>query len=147
MTEAEQRNAVIAEALTWERTPHHNGAAIKGAGVDCGRYPWSVYHAVGLMPPIDQNLRYSPQFHLHRDKEWYRELADQHGMRIKGPPNPGDFALYKIGRIFSHGAIVIEWPRIIHARFGIGVIRDLGDQGELFGKDVIFYTLPGWSSI
>ena len=49
-------------------------------------------------------------------------------------------ALYKIGRIYSHGAIVIEWPRIIHAWVGIGVTQDLGDQGHLGNKKVLFYS-------
>jgi cell wall-associated NlpC family hydrolase len=139
-----KRQAVIDEALSWQGTPHHNGAAIKGAGVDCGKFPWSVFHACGYMPPIPKELRYSHQFHLSRDKEWYRDLADQNGKRIEGPPLPGDFALYKIGRIFSHGAIVIKWPRIIHARLRVGVTQDDGTQGELADRDVLFYTMPQW---
>lgn len=144
MTIDEQRAAVIAEAMTWERTPHHNGACIKHEGVDCGQYPWAVYNAVKLLPPVDKNLRYSPQFHLHKDVEWYKALADKYGKAIAGPPLPGDFALYKIGRIYSHGAIVIKWPRIIHAAFGIGVTQDDGTQGMVGGKPVLFYTVPQW---
>ena len=138
-----QRQAVIAEARTWLRTPHHNGACIKGHGVDCGWLPLAVYHECGLMPKVDPG-RYSPQFMLHRDEEWYLQIADRHGKRIAGPPLPGDFALYKIGRIFSHGAIVIEWPRIIHAYLGIGVCEDLGDQGHLKDREVIFFTFEHW---
>lgn len=139
----EQRAAVIKEALSWERTPHHNGACVKGAGVDCGQLPWAVYHACGYMPAIPKELRYSAQFHLHRDEEWYKKFADQFGKSVE-KPLPGDFALFKIGRIYSHGAIVIKWPRIVHARWGIGVTQDEGDQGELQGRDVLFYTMPQW---
>lgn len=151
LTIPEQRAAVIAEAMSWQRTPHHNGACIKGVGVDCGQLPWAVYHACGYLPAAPAELRYSPQFHLHVDhdlpvekREWYKRFADQFGVPIDGPPLPGDFALYKIGRCYSHGAIVVKWPRVIHARWGIGVIQDEGDQGELHDKDVLFYTMKNW---
>lgn len=139
MTEAEMRAAVIAEAMTWERTPHHNGAQIKGVGVDCGRYPWAVYHACGLLPPIDDNLKYPPDFFLHSGREWYKSLADKFGHVIE-TPLPGDFVLYKIGRIYSHGAIIIKWPHIIHAWVRIGVTQDDGTQGQLADRDKIFYS-------
>lgn len=129
----EQRNAVITEAQTWLRTPHHNGACIKGVGVDCGLFPWSVYHAVGLMPEIPDDLRYSPQFHLHKDEEWYLKLAHANGKELEVGvlPKRGDFVLYKIGRIFSHGAIVIDWPQIIHAYIKDGVTYARGNAGRL----------------
>ena len=139
MTEQEQRAAVIAEALTWQGTPHHNGACIKGAGVDCGQLPWTIYHKIGVAPAIDKELRYSPQFHLSRGEEWYKAIVEKHGYAVE-KPQTGDLALYKIGRIYSHGAIVIEWPRIIHAWVGTGVIQDLGDQGHLKDKHVLFYS-------
>lgn len=149
MTNEEQRQAVIAEAETWLRTPHHNGSAIKGVGVDCGMFPWSVYHAVGLMPPIPDDLRYSPQFHLHKDEEWYLKLAQANGKELgEGVlPKKGDFALYKVGRIFSHGAIVIDWPNIIHAYIRVGVVYDKGNAGwmsaDKTGKPRVtkFFTL------
>lgn len=143
MADIEQRQAVIAEALTWQKTKHHNGACIKGVGVDCGKFPWAVYHAVGLMPAIPDELRYRHDFHLHRDEEWYKKLCDAHGIQMPegALPSPGDFVLYKIGRIFSHGAIVIKWPRVIHAQVGVGVTQAEGDQGHLSGKTRIFYTL------
>lgn len=144
MTEQEQRAAVIAEALTWERTPHHNGAHIKGAGVDCGWLPIMVYSTVGLLPKIEPG-RYPADFMLHRNQEWYKEIADKYGKKLPDGqlPKPGDFVLYKFGRIYSHGAIVIEWPRIIHSYVGLGVCQAEGDQGHLAGRDAIFYTLWG----
>lgn len=142
MTDDEQRQAVIDEALTWERTPHHNGACIKGAGVDCGWLPIAVYSTVGLIPEIKPG-RYPPDFMLHRNEEWYKGIADKYGKRLpEGQlPKKGDFALFKFGRIYSHGAIVIDWPRVIHSWTGIGVVQGLGNQGYLKDRDVIFYTL------
>lgn len=149
MSEIEQRESVIVEALTWLRTPHHNGAAIKGAGVDCGMFPWSVYHACGLMPEIPADLRYSPQFHLHKDEEWYLKLALANGKELpEGQlPKRGDFALYKVGRVFSHGAIVVDWPVIVHSYVRVGVTIDHGDQGWMAktrdgkARTIKFFTL------
>lgn len=142
MTEQEQRQAVITEALTWQRTPHRNGARIKGVGVDCGQFPIAVYSSLGLMPPIE-TARYRHDFHLHRDTEWYKSICDANGTPLAEGilPDPGDFALYKVGRVFAHGAIVIKWPRMIHAMVNVGVVQDEGDQGFLGDKKRIFYTL------
>lgn len=144
MIEDEQRQAVIDEALTWQGTPFHNGACIKGAGVDCGQFPLAIYAKVGLIPKV-KTQRYSDQFMLHRDEEWYRGYCESLGTRLLDGklPQKGDFVLYKMGRIYSHGAIVIEWPQIIHAYVGQGVIQALGDQGFLKDRDHIFYTLWG----
>lgn len=130
MTEQEQRQQVIDEAMTWLRTPHHNGACIKGVGVDCGQFPNAVYTACKLIDPV-QTGRYSEQFHLHKDEEWYLRFCETLGKELPAGqlPKKGDFALYKVGRIFSHGAIVIEWPLIIHSYIGVGVTIDHGDKG------------------
>jgi cell wall-associated NlpC family hydrolase len=130
MNESELRATVIAEAMSWQGTPHHNGACLKGTGVDCGQFPIAVFEKCGLIPHIETG-RYSPQFHLHKDEEWYLKICRQYGRElIKGSiPKPADFVLYKIGRIFSHGAIVVEWPLIIHSYVGIGVTLDHGDRG------------------
>lgn len=142
MTELDERESVIREALSWQGTPHHNGARIKGAGVDCGQFPLACYSAAGLLPDF-QTGRYPPDFMLHRNEEWYKGIADKYGKRLpEGQlPKKGDFALFKFGRIYSHGAIVIDWPRVIHSWTGIGVVQGLGNQGYLKDRDVIFYTL------
>ena len=79
---------------------------------------------------------------MHRNEEWYKGFADQNGHRVD-KPLPGDFALFKIGRIYSHGAIVIDWPHIIHAEYGIGVVEGIGDQGRLHNKSPLFYSAWG----
>ncbi len=39
----------------------------------------------------------------------------EHAREIEGRPLPGDVVLWRFGRCYSHGAIVIEWPTVIHA--------------------------------
>lgn len=144
--EQEERDSVITEAMSWLRTPHHNGSRLKGIGVDCGQFPLAVYEAAGLIPHTDTG-RYSPQFHLSRDEEWYLKLCQQLGREIDGPPKRGDFVIYKVGRVFSHGAIVVDWPQIIHSYVNIGVSLGVGNQGWMAelktgGKRPIkFFTL------
>lgn len=112
--ERQQRAAVVAEALEWSRTPYHPLGRLKGIGVDCGQFLLCVYEAVGLIPPTDTG-HYPPDWHFHRNDERYLGFVEQFASRIPGPPLPADIVLYKFGRVISHGAIVIEWPKIIHA--------------------------------
>lgn len=136
------RDEVVAEAITWELTPYHHKARIKGVGVDCAQFPAAVYEAVGLIPHIEPG--YSPQWMLHRDEEqflgWVRQFAREIGREAVGP---GDFAIWKYGRCFSHGAMVIDAPQIIHAVIlGGGVVRgDMDRDEELRSRPVKFFTL------
>jgi cell wall-associated NlpC family hydrolase len=138
-----QRAAVIAEALSWQGTPYHHAAQLKGSGVDCAMLPAAVYRAAGLIPELAV-AHYPPDWHLHRDVERYLDIVVRHATQIPAPTGPGDFVLYRWGRCFAHGAIVIAWPEIIHAVIHVGVIRDRGDAGRLAGRPCRFFTL--WSS-
>jgi NlpC/P60 family putative phage cell wall peptidase len=117
MTEHEksERAAVVAEARRWLGTPYHHGACVKGAGVDCAQLLIGVFSAVGLIatPKIES---YPPDWHLHRSAERYLGIVLAHARELEDEmPLPGDVALWRFGRCYSHGAIVIEWPLIIHA--------------------------------
>lgn len=135
MTEAEQRQRVIDEALSWQKTPHHNGARIKGIGCDCGQFPLAVYEAAGMIPPT-ATQRYSPQFHLHKDEEWYLKYCQQLGRELPegSPILKGDFLIYKVGRVFSHGVIVVDWPSVIHSYAGVGVTLDHANTGWMMAN-------------
>src|SRR5579864_4635628 len=39
-------------------------------------------------------------------------------------PLPADLALWRFGRCFSHGAIVVDWPLVIHAYAGRGCVME-----------------------
>lgn len=107
-----ERKQVIDEARSWLGTPFHMNQCVKGAGVDCGRFLIAVYSSVGLMPPFDAEY-YSPQWHLHNGEEKYMATILRYG-RETLKPNPGDTALFHIGRHYAHSAIVENWPRVIH---------------------------------
>ena len=134
----QRRQAVVAEALNWVGTPYHHAARIKGAGVDCAMLPAAVYRAAGLIPDLAVD-RYPPA--AWRNAERYLDIVIRHAAEVPAPTGPGDLVLYRWGRCFAHGAIVIAWPEIVHAVIHVGVIRDRGDAGRLAGRPRRFFTL------
>lgn len=116
MTESEQRAAVIAEAMTWLRTPYHHMGRIKGrtGGVDCAMLLAEVYHRAGIVPRIEVQ-HYSRDWHLHRRDERFISYILPHATEIAGAPQPGDAVTFHVGHGFAHAGIVIDWPRIIHS--------------------------------
>lgn len=153
MTEAEQRAAVVAEAKEFLHTAYHHrgtlkisrdaqGGIIDRGGVDCAWFPFLVYRAVGLIPEIDFG-DYPPDWFLHRDEERYLTIVQSVAKEIESP-SPGDFILWKVGRLYAHGAIVIDWPIVIHAHRLVGhVTMDHGDGGWLGDKEHKFFTVWG----
>jgi cell wall-associated NlpC family hydrolase len=129
----EQRSAALVEARSWIGTPYHHMGRVKGVGADCATFPAEVYAAVGAIPPLAIDY-YPPDWHLHRGEEKYLARVLEHAHAVSAP-EPGDFALWRVGRAFAHGAIVLAWPRIVHAAAGIGVIEDDGTSPALaFGR-------------
>jgi NlpC/P60 family putative phage cell wall peptidase len=147
MTELEiaQRRAVVAEARSWLGTPYHHEAQVKGAGVDCAQLLIGVFSAPGvaLIEPLDVP-RYPPDWHLHRSAERYLAIVLDHAREIAGPPGPGDIVLWRFGRCFSHGAIVVDWPTVIHAYVGRACVLEdaeaavwlstIGERAEGHGR-------------
>jgi cell wall-associated NlpC family hydrolase len=133
------REAVIEEAMTWLNTPYVHRGRIKGIGVDCAMILADVYEKVGLIDHID-TPEYPQTWHLHRSDERYLAFVKQYGHEVANP-EMGDIAMFRFGRCISHAGIVIKWPRIIHAYYKSGVILDDGDQGDMYGRLVCFYSL------
>lgn len=133
------RAAVVAEAESWIGTPFHHAGRVKGAGVDCLMLLAEVYERAGvtahIMPPF-----YVPDWHLHRDAERYVEGLLGYARAIDGPPEPGDVALFRFGRTFSHGAIIAAWPRVVHAYWSAGVVWGDATLYPLNGRPVRFFT-------
>ena len=143
--EAETRAAVVAEAMTWLGTPWHHNSAVKGAGCDCARFPLAVFQAVGLVPDVAVD-DYPPDWALHRDEERYLEMVRRFGTDCD--PNsvlPGDMLVWRFGRAFSHGAIVLDRDQVIHAyrRIGSVTIDDWRKEADLVSRDVLAFTF--WS--
>jgi cell wall-associated NlpC family hydrolase len=114
MTLDPKRKEIVDEAISWLRTPYHHEARVKRSGVDCGMLLAEVFERVGLIPHIDPS-HYPPDFMMHRADEWYLSIISTYCHEIEGDPLPGDVMLFKVGRLYAHGGIVIDWPMIIHA--------------------------------
>jgi cell wall-associated NlpC family hydrolase len=141
-----RRAAVVAEASEWIGTPFHHHAAVKGAGVDCLNLLAEVYRRAGVIEKV-AIPHYPQDWHLHRDAERFLDGLRAHAREIAGPPDgpdplPGDIALFRFGRCFSHGAIVVAWPRLIHANFMAKAVT-WGDAGlaPLAGRPARFFTV------
>lgn len=112
----EQRAAVVTEAMTWLDTPFHHHARIKGAGVDCVNLLIGVFSACELVPEMLLD-HYPPDWNLHNNDALFLTGVAQHADRLPegDVPLPGDVVMFKYGLHAAHGAIVTEWPVVIHA--------------------------------
>jgi cell wall-associated NlpC family hydrolase len=106
---------VVREALSWVGTPYHPRARLKGVGVDCGLFIAAVFEESGQIRSVDVPS-YVGDEHMHSPDEAYLRIVLAHAKEIKfGKQRPGDVCLWKFGQRLSHGAIVTEWPRVVHA--------------------------------
>ena len=145
-----ERQKVIEVAKSWIGTPYHHHGQIKGVGSDCATFIAEVFFESGVVErfPIDP---YCPQWHMHRNAEKYMQKVLEYAHEVE-VPKPGDIALWRFGRTFSHGAIVLDWPSIIHQYITTGcVIEDavrakylskIGENTENKGHDrpVMFFS-------
>lgn len=122
--ETAQRAAVVAAARDWIGTPYHHMADLKGVGVDCAMLLVRVYCDLGLVEPFDPRP-YPRDWHLHRADERYLAalLARSHEVAT---PRPGDVALIRYGRCYSHGGVVTRAAplTVVHAFYPAGVVLE-----------------------
>ena len=139
----EQRCAVVAEARSWLHTPYHHHGRIKGVGVDCAQLLCAVYEECGVVPHVDPGF-YPTDWFLHRSEElfshWLFKYAGVFEQSTQ-EPQPGDVALFRFGRCFSHGAIVVEGGLLVHAYINRGVILSRADEEPLEGRPVKYWML------
>lgn len=133
--EAAQRQAVIAEAMTWEQTPYREQAAIKGEAVDCCMLLVSAWIKAGVFEPFDPRP-YPPNWHMHQDRERYLEWL-QTAAREVPTWQPGDIVVWKFARTFSHSGIIVNsHGHVLHA------LKDFG-KCTMTGMDEGFLTYVG----
>jgi len=147
-SEQETRAAIVAEAMSWLRTPFHGDARLKGVGVDCAQFVAAVYMASGAVPKFD-TPRYVDQWFMHKTENQQESLRDfvlQFGKQIEeSAVKPGDLVLYKLGHAFAHAAIVVEWPvEIIHAhKLSEMVVRAMPFAADLRGRETQYFSIWG----
>lgn len=138
------RSQVVAEARRWIGTPYHHHGRVLGVGVDCAQILCAVYEACDLVEHIDPG-NYARDWHLHRSEELYLGWLIKAGATEVSSPQPGDVAVFRFGRTWSHGGILIEDNQVVHAYIGRGVIVNRLSEEPLQGRQVRFFSLNGLS--
>lgn len=134
------RAAVVAEAATWIGTPYHHQGRVKGVGVDCAMLLCDVYYTCGIIPYIDPRP-YPMDWMEHRSNEVFLEWVEQYGT-VTQAPAAGDVVMFRFGRCFSHGGIMLNDRELIHSyRKEHCVTRSDLSDARLAGRPVKFYSL------
>jgi cell wall-associated NlpC family hydrolase len=137
------RQKIVKTAQSWLGTPFHDVAGVKGVGVDCAHLLARVYVEAGIIDAFTVET-YPPQWFLHHDEERFLGTVLRFAHEIEeSAVRPGDCVLYKFGRCFSHGVIVVDWPRhIIHAhKASRAVVASCSDNAELKDRPRRFFSL------
>lgn len=151
--ESDERNRFVKAALSFVGTPYHHRAMLKGIGIDCATLLICAAAEAGLIERFEPPI-YSQQFNLHRSDEVYIETISKLCDEVRRPYwLPGDIPLWKFGRCFSHAAIVIKWPMVVHACIGHQVRTEevttaewlmyMGERRE--ARPLKLFTLKRWN--
>jgi cell wall-associated NlpC family hydrolase len=137
------RANIVSIAKSWLGTPYHHRAKVKGVGVDCAQILIAVFSEASLIEDFDSD-DYPQDWMMHRSEEKYLLNIEKHAKKVD-EPKPGDVALFKFGRCISHGAIIIEWPVIIHAYkpAGMVILDDVLANQSLGSRLVGFWSIVG----
>ena len=134
------RQKAIDIALTWNQTPYLPGGRIKQGGCDCGTFLLEVFHEAELIPYVDVGY-YAHDHHLHSAKQdylgWVKKYAHQCD---KGEYKKGDIILYTIGKCVSHGAIIMDYPVVIHSVLNVGVMMSDISQERWKSRESYVYS-------
>jgi cell wall-associated NlpC family hydrolase len=141
---AEERNAVVSEALSWIGTPYHHHGRVKAVGVDCAMFLAEVFERTGVVPHVNAGF-YPHDWHMHRGEELFLGWLARIGAERTDAPLPGDIAVFRDGRTFSHGAIVIGPQTVVHSYLNRGVQTNRLDEEPIAGREVQFWS-PLWAA-
>jgi len=118
---------IASEARSWIGTPYHHMADIKGVGVDCGMLLVRIFTDLGVCSGFDPRP-YTRDWYMHQDGEIYLSFVSERSDEIREEDlQPGDIVVIRIGRCYSHGAIVVQSSplRVVHAVYEYGrVVED-----------------------
>jgi cell wall-associated NlpC family hydrolase len=116
------RRAVIEEAKTWLLTPWEHAARVKGAGVDCAQLLAAVYTKAGVLAAMPEIPYYPRDWHQHQNAQVLRSIVEKYADKVEEPV-AGGIVLFEFGKVYSHAAIIIEWPLCIHANMKSGIVE------------------------
>jgi cell wall-associated NlpC family hydrolase len=120
------REAAVAVAASFLKTPYILGGRVKGAGVDCGTLLALYLQECGFCKKgdFDDVGIYHHDWFQHDRTERYLLRLMRHAPKIldticRGTVDakPGTLALFRVvgSKIFNHGGIITHWPFMINA--------------------------------
>jgi cell wall-associated NlpC family hydrolase len=131
---------IVEEARSWVGTPYHHHGRVKAVGVDCAMLLAEVYERAGVVPKVDPGV-YDPQFGMHRSQEQFMSWVLKYGTEVE-EPKVGGVILFKYGRCFSHGGIIVSQASFVHAVINAGcVIESRLDEPEYCSKTRKFFEV------
>lgn len=138
------RADILSAARAWLGTPYHHRARVMGAGCDCLMLIVAAYTATGLLPDDIEVPDYPSDIMFHADDHRYVEAVLARCDEVE-QPGPGDVALWKFGRTYSHGALVADWPTVIHAYAPMGCVVEMPvtEDARLMRRPVRFFSPRG----
>lgn len=138
------RETAVCTARRWIGTPYHHRARCLGAGCDCLMLIVESYVAAGLLPAEIEIPEYPQDIMFHSDDSRYVDTVLEYCDEVP-QPQPGDLAMWRYGKTWSHGAVVSDWPRVIHAYapFCAVVEMSVTDDSRLANRAVRFFSPRG----
>ncbi len=146
-----QRAAALTEAETWLGTPFEHATMIPGRGVDCIMLLVACFRAAGVLPADFDPRPYPRTWFIHRNDEIYLAGINTWAREVEHPA-PGDIGVWKFGRCYSHGGLLvtdfIDHPNpyrrqgmLIHAYQPSGeVAKDEITFGDLLFRPVRWFS-------
>lgn len=130
------REEAVKVAISWKGTPYALRARVKGGGCDCGTLLAEYLLEIGATEQeyFKDLPSYNHDWFCNTSENKYLMKFAQTGLKVaegicRGAvkeAKPGDIILVKTMRkiqIFNHGAIVVSWPKVIHAVKSSGVVE------------------------
>ena len=153
------RMLVVEAARSWRGTPYHHMARVKGHGVDCGQLVIAALVEAGALKNFDVGF-YTMDWHLHRGEEVYLSHVNEHLRRVDEVElsidariaddatyelPAGEVIVFRLGRTFSHGGIVTQWPHFIHSYMPSGIVEEVDIRNTPMScRPCRVYTVEGY---
>lgn len=118
------REQAVEVAKSWLHTPYVLRGRVKQGGIDCATLLMEYFIEIGAAER-EELPAYSQDWFLHTvDNRYLRGITKVAKMTAetvcigKLDAKPGDVALFchqKTREVYTHGAIIIDFPKVVHA--------------------------------
>jgi cell wall-associated NlpC family hydrolase len=111
-----------------------------GVGVDCAQFLIGVFAGAGTVAAFDTG-EYPEDWMMNSEVELFLPWIDKY-MVQSDARLPGDIVLWQFGHTFSHAAVIVDYPSVIHAyRRERAVVWGDASQREFTRRKSLGYTL------